>query len=52
MVNEYKLCRVKTIRVTMSTVKACDQHITIIVSVSLNVRLSVSLSVSLSDNLR
>ena len=49
---EYKLCRVKTIRVTVSMVKDCDQHINVSISVSLNVRLSVSLSVSLSVNLR
>ena len=36
MVKEYKLCRVKTIRVTMSMIKDFDQHI----------------SVSLSDSLR
>ena len=40
MVKEYKLCRVKTIRVTMSMVKDFDQHI------------SVNLSISLSDSLR
>ena len=44
MVNEYKLCRVKTIRVTMSMVKDFDQHI--------SVSLRVSLSISLSDSLR
>ena len=37
---EYKLCRVKTIRVTMSMIKDFHQHI------------SVGLSVSLSDSLR
>ena len=52
MVKEYKLCRVKTIRVTVSMVKDLGQHIHISISISLNVRLSVSLSVSLSDNLR
>ena len=40
MVKEYKLCRVITIRVTMSMVKDFDQHII------------VNLSVSLSDSLR
>ena len=45
---EYKLCRVKTIRVTVSMVKDCDQLIYVSVSVGLNVRLSVSLS----ENLR
>ena len=44
MVKEYKLCRVKTIRVTMSMVKDFHQHI--------SVNLSISLSVSLSDSLR
>ena len=48
MGKEYKLCRVKTIRVTVSMVKDCDQLIYVSVSVSPNVRLSVSLS----DNLR
>ena len=52
MVKEYKLCRVKTIRVTVSMVKDYDQHINVSISVSLNVRLSISPSVSLSDNLR
>ena len=46
MGKEYKLCRVKTIRVTVSTVKDCDHHI------SVSVSLIVSLSVSFSDNLR
>ena len=40
MGKEYKLYRVKTIRVTMSMIKDFDQ------------RISVSLSVSLSDSLR
>ena len=44
MVKEYKLRRVKTIRVTMSMVKDFDQHI--------SVSLSISRSVSLSDSLR
>ena len=44
MVKEYKLCRVKTIRVTMSMVKDFDQHI--------SVNLSISLSVSLRETLR
>ena len=52
MGKEYKLCRVKTIRETVSMVKDCDQHINVSVSVSLNARLIVSLSVSFSDNLR
>ena len=52
MGKEYKLCRVKTIRETVSMVKDCDQHINVSISVSLSVRLIVSLSVSLSDNLR
>ena len=51
MVKEYKLCRVKTIRVTVSMVKDCDQLIYVSISVSLNVRLIDSLSVSFSDNL-
>ena len=49
MGKEYKLCRVKTIRVTVSMVKDCDQHI--IICVSLNIHLIVSLGVSFSDNL-
>ena len=52
MGKEYKLYRVKTIRVTVSMVKDGDQHINVSVSVSLNVRLIISLSVSFSDNLR
>ena len=51
MVKEHKLCRVKTIRVTVSMVKDLGQHIHISISISLNVRLSVSLCVSLSENL-
>ena len=47
LLKEYKLCRVKTIRVTVSMVKDCDQLIYVSVSVSLNVRLSVSSSDSL-----
>ena len=39
MGKEYKLCRVKTIQVTMSMIKDFDQHI------------SVGLSVSLGDSL-
>ena len=42
VVKEYKLCRVKTIRVTVSMVKDCDQLIYVSVSVGLNVRLCVS----------
>ena len=52
MVKEYKLCRVKPSRVTVSMVKDYDQHINVSISVSLNVRLSVSLCVSLSENPR
>ena len=52
MVKEYKLCRVKTIRVTMSMIKDLGQHIHISINISLNVRLSVSLCVSLSENPR
>ena len=48
VVKEYKLCRVKTIRVTVSMVKDRDQLIYVSVSVSPTVRFSISLS----DNLR
>ena len=51
MGKEYKLCRVKTIRVTVSLVKGCDQHVNANVSVSLNIRLIDRLSVSISDSL-
>ena len=52
MGKEYKLCRDKTIRVTVSMVKDLGQHIHISISISLNVRLSVSLFVSLNENPR
>ena len=52
MGKEYKLCRVKTSRVTISVVKDFDQHISVSLSISLSVSPSVSLSVSLSDSLR